>query len=109
MGARLWGTDLADQSLGVVEPDHPAVPDVGDGDRAIRPDVRVVGARELTPRRARDSRPAVRPDDPTATENDTYWVAGTTNWTNWTGVGSLGRVGAVRLTADVFNSDLPVR
>lgn len=35
--------------------------------------------------------------------NSKPWVSGTRNWSNWTGVGSMGRVGAIRMTAAVFN------
>jgi hypothetical protein len=31
------------------------------------------------------------------------WVSGTRSWTNWTGVSGLGRVGAIRLTASIYN------
>ena len=42
-------------------------------------------------------------EDPDAGIDDTYWVYGSKNWANWTGIGAFGRVGAVRMTARVYN------
>jgi len=48
------------------------------------------------------------PEDPDAGPNDTYWVYGSKNWANWTGVAAFGRVGAVRMSARVFNCSFSI-
>jgi hypothetical protein len=36
------------------------------------------------------------------------WVWSSKNWSNWTGVGSIGRVGAIRMTAAVYNCSFSI-
>jgi hypothetical protein len=41
-------------------------------------------------------------------DGETAWVYGSTNWANWTGVGAIGRVGAIRVTARVYNCSFSI-
>ena len=62
--------ELAHDAVGRAEAQDAAVLDVGDGDRAVWPDVRVVGIGQLARRGAGDAGVAIAPDDPVRADVD---------------------------------------